>query len=168
VRYDAVFSANVRVHAPKPPPPPTSVPLKRQNAGWRGISIDVPPPIPASPAPPGPALAEPGPEVRLDGRLVRAIWLKSRLEPQRLRGIWCVPLYLLFLETADVFTFFVLFCLFGRDECDPDGTGSLDREAFVRGMVRIDEELRRAQLLGRARVGSASAPRPVPSRLILR
>ena len=54
----------------------------------------------------------------------------------------------------------VLFC---RNECDPDGTGSLDREAFVRGMARIDEELRRAQLLGRAR-----APPPVPSRPILR
>jgi hypothetical protein len=50
-----------------------------------------------------------------------------------------------------------------RDECDPDGAGSLDREAFVRGMARIDEELRRAQLLGRAR-----APRPVASRPILR
>ncbi|KAF8503254.1 hypothetical protein F5888DRAFT_1660127 [Russula emetica] len=137
VRYDAVFSANVRTHAPKAPPPP--VPLKRQNAGWRGLSIDVPPPpIPASPAPPaGPSLTELGLEARLDGRLVRAIWLKSRLETQRLRGIW--------------------------NECDPDGTGSLDREAFVRGMARIDEELRRAQLLGRAR-----APRPVPSRPILR
>ena len=57
-------------------------------------------------------------------------------------------------------TCFALFC---RNECDPDGTGSLDREAFVRGMARIDEELRRAQLLGRAR-----APRPAPSRPILR
>jgi hypothetical protein len=53
--------------------------------------------------------------------------------------------------------------LFCRNECDPDDTGSLDREAFVRGMGRIDEELRRAQLLGRAR-----ASRPVPSRPILR
>ena len=97
VRYDAVFSANARVHAPKPPPPPTSVPLKRQNAGWRGLSIDVPPPIPASPTPPGSAaLTEPGPEARLDGRIVRAIWLKSRLEQQRLRGIWCVIFHISF------------------------------------------------------------------------
>ena len=88
VRYEAVFSANVRAHVPKPPPPPTPVPLKRQNAGWRGMSIDVTPPIPASPAPAGP-LTEPGPDARLDGRLVRVIWLKSRLEPQRLHGIWC-------------------------------------------------------------------------------
>jgi hypothetical protein len=59
-----------------------------------------------------------------------------------------------------VFVFAICVC---RDECDPDGAGSLDREAFVRGMARIDEELRRAQLLGRAR-----APRPVASRPILR
>jgi hypothetical protein len=89
-RYDALFSANVRAHAPKPPSPPTPTPAKRQNAGWRGLSIDVPP----TPAPPpGPApITEPGPEARLDGRLVREIWLKSRLGPQRLRGIWCVSL----------------------------------------------------------------------------
>ncbi|KAF8470399.1 hypothetical protein DFH94DRAFT_770895 [Russula ochroleuca] len=148
-RYDALFTANVRAHAPKPPPPPTPTPAKRQNAGWRGLSIDVPPPpspIP-SPTPPSSALTEKelGPDARLDGRLVREIWLKSRLQPQRLRGIW--------------------------SECDPDGTGSLDRDAFVRGMLRIDDELRRAQVLGRARAGSsasARAPRPVPSRPILR
>jgi hypothetical protein len=61
--------------------------------------------------------------------------------------------------------------MFCRSECDPDGTGSLDRDAFVRGMLRIDDELRRAQVLGRARAGSsasARAPRPVPSRPILR
>jgi hypothetical protein len=161
VRYDAVFSANVRARAPKPPPP---VPLKRQNAGWRGLSIDVPPPIPASPTPPGPAtLTEPGLDARLDGRLVRAIWLKSRLESQRLQGIWCVsssPVFFFSDTDAHSLSFAFLFC---RNECDPDGTGSLDREAFVCGMTRIDEELRRAQLLGRAR-----APRPVPSRPILR
>ena len=165
IRYDAAFSANVRAHAPKQPPPPIPVPLKRQNAGWRGLSIDVPPPIPASPAlPSGPALTEPGPEARLDGRIVRAIWLKSRLEPQRLRGIWCVNHRHFFPFHADVHS--LLFFFLRRNECDPDGTGSLDREAFVRGMARIDEELRRAQLLGRARVGIAL--RPIPSRPILR
>jgi len=64
------------------------------------------------------------------------------------------------------------FCI-GRNECDPDGTGSLDRDTFARGMVRIDEELRKAQLLGRASAGwnaasAARALRPVPSRPILR
>ncbi|KAH9993831.1 hypothetical protein BJV77DRAFT_997098 [Russula vinacea] len=151
-RYDALFTANVRSHTPKLSPRPTPMPAKRQNAGWRGLSIDVPPPPPlpisasSSPTPPGSALTEKelGPDARLDGRLVREIWLKSRLGPQRLRGIW--------------------------SECDPDGTGSLDRDAFVRGMSRIDEELRRAQVLGRARAGSSASPRapPVPSRPILR
>jgi hypothetical protein len=62
-----------------------------------------------------------------------------------------------------------------RNECDPDGTGSLDRDAFARGMARIDEELRRAQVLGRANgaggwgaASAASTLRPVPSRPILR
>jgi hypothetical protein len=72
-----------------------------------------------------------------------------------------------------LFFFFSFFfgLLFYRSECDPDGTGSLDRDAFVRGMSRIDEELRRAQVLGRARAGSSASPRappPVPSRPILR
>ena len=39
------------------------------------------------------------------------------------------------------------------NECDPDSTGSLDRDAFVHGMVRIDEELRKTQLLGHASAG---------------
>ena len=34
----------------------------------------------------------------------------------------------------------------GRNECDTAGTGSLNREAFIKGMWRIDEELRKAQL----------------------
>ena len=101
---------------------------------------------------------------------MRQIWLKSRLGPQRLRGIWCVSLPLAVISAALKQCTFpvVLFC---RNECDPDGTGSLDRDAFARGMARIDEDLRRAQVLGRARAGSsasARAPRPVPSRPILR
>ena len=162
VRYDALFSANVRAHAPKPPLLSHPVPVKRQNAGWRGLSIDVPPPIPASPTPPGPALSEPGPEARLDGRLVREIWVRSRLEPQRLRGIWCVSLSSSSSSVINLAALTRLLRLSFRNECDPDGTGSLDRDAFVRGMTRIDEELRRVQLLGRARA------RPVPSRPILR
>lgn len=93
-RYDELFLANVRAHAPprKPPPPPPppppplpQVPAKRQNAGWRGLSIDLdqgPHPAAAAPVP------ETGPDARLDGRLVRKIWLKSGLEPQRLQDIW--------------------------------------------------------------------------------
>jgi hypothetical protein len=44
-----------------------------------------------------------------------------------------------FSSSADTFSFVC------RNVCDPDGTGSLDRDAFVRGMARIDEELRRTQ-----------------------
>jgi hypothetical protein len=68
------------------------------------------------------------------------------------------------------------FFFFGyRNECDPDGTGSLDRDAFARGMAQIDEELRRAQVLSRANgaggwgaASAASTLRPVTSRPILR
>ena len=57
--------------------------------------------------------------------------------------------------------------------CDSEGTGSLDREGFARGMARIDEELRRAQVLGRSSAGSSTTsirtPRPPGlSRPILR
>ncbi|KIJ35711.1 hypothetical protein M422DRAFT_87191, partial [Sphaerobolus stellatus SS14] len=48
------------------------------------------------------------------------IWKASKLPKARLRDIW--------------------------NECDPDGVGSLDREGFARGMWRIDEALRAAQL----------------------
>jgi hypothetical protein len=42
-----------------------------------------------------------------------------------------------------------------RNECDTTGRGCLDREAFVKGMWRIDEELRRAQA---ARQAAPSGP----------
>jgi hypothetical protein len=81
-RYDALFVANLRAHTPRKPPPPP-VPAKRQNAGWRGLSIDH---LDQS-VHPAPA-QEPGPDARLDGRLVCKIWAKSGLEPHRLRDIW--------------------------------------------------------------------------------
>ena len=77
------------------------------------------------------------------------------------------------LQTPIVSEMLKQFPCIGRNECDPDGTGSLDRDAFARGMVRIDEELRKAQLLGRTSAGwgaasAAQALRPVLSRPILR
>ena len=102
---------------------------------------------------------------------MRAIPLESRLESQHLRDIWCVssPIASYILKSFSPVNF--LFCI-GRNECDPDCTGSLDRDAFARGMVQLDEELRKAQLLGRASAGwnaagAARALRPVPSRPIL-
>jgi hypothetical protein len=64
-------------------------------------------------------------------------------------------------------------CVRLRNECDTEGFGSLDRDAFAQGMTRIDEELRRAQVLGRAGAGASSGassrtPRRAPSRPILR
>ncbi|KAF8266484.1 hypothetical protein EI94DRAFT_1733095 [Lactarius quietus] len=98
-------------------------PAKRQNAGWRGLSMDLDQTVQQSVA-------------------AASIWVQSGLEPQRLRDIW--------------------------NECDPEGLGSLDRDG-------IDEELRRAQLLGRAGPGTGSSsgasgrtPRRAPSRPILR
>jgi len=61
-----------------------------------------------------------GSEDRLDGYIVKQIWSTSKLERIRLRDIW--------------------------NDCDPDRSGSLDVDAFVKGMWRIDEELRRARL----------------------
>lgn len=160
---------------------------KRQNAGWRGLSIDVDMAAGAyaasaqtastSTSTPAP---EPAPDAKLDGRVVRKMWLTSRLETQRLRDIWCAlhfqpPFLLTYISILRRPNFFPpQIFYFDRNECDPDGTGSLDRDAFARGMARIDEELRRAQVLGRVSgagwnaAGAARALRPVPSRPILR
>jgi hypothetical protein len=92
----------------QPPPPP-----KRQNAGWRGLSIDIDTgaagvyaAAPTSSAHTASA-SDPAPDARLDGRLVREIWLKSRLEPQRLRNIWCVSRFFL-LFTCSLFLILIL------------------------------------------------------------
>jgi len=61
---------------------------------------------------------------------VRRIWTLSKLDRAVLKSIWA--------------------------ECDPEGMGTLDRESFVKGMWRIDEELRRAQMGG----GRFGAGRP--------
>ncbi|KAH9967917.1 Spc7 kinetochore protein-domain-containing protein [Russula dissimulans] len=82
-------------------------------------------------------LQQPGSDAKLDGLIVREIWVQSRPKSERLWDIW--------------------------NECDRDGTGSLNRDAVARGMAQIDEELRRTQVLGRARAGSGLsvwAPRP--------
>ncbi|KAJ6502180.1 hypothetical protein C8R45DRAFT_895491 [Mycena sanguinolenta] len=55
----------------------------------------------------------------LPGPVIRVLWSRSRLPLPVLSAIW--------------------------NECDLGRTGALDREAFVRGMWHIDEELRRAE-----------------------
>ncbi|KAI0636591.1 hypothetical protein C8Q77DRAFT_1093581 [Trametes polyzona] len=124
-RYEAVFNGNViaarqaeRAKSPQRKP--------RQAAGWRGLSVDLitnPEEIVSASAPvsrAGSIDEEVGAEERLDGAVVRAIWKLSRLKRETLRVIWM--------------------------ECDPAGTGTLDRDGFVKGMWRIDEELRKAQM----------------------
>ncbi|KAH9900965.1 hypothetical protein C8Q73DRAFT_676417 [Cubamyces lactineus] len=134
-RYEAVFNGNVlaarQIERAKSPPPRKP----RQAAGWRGLSVDLitnPEAIPGAERAPSSGSgsvagsragsmdeSDVGAEEKLDGAVVRAIWKLSRLERETLRVIWM--------------------------ECDPAGTGSLDRDAFVKGMWRIDEELRKAQ-----------------------
>ncbi|OCH93859.1 hypothetical protein OBBRIDRAFT_810901 [Obba rivulosa] len=122
-RYENVFTVNVLAQRRAATaqerarsPPPGR---KRQAAGWRGLSVDLitnPAEAPAGQRADG----EAGVEDRLEGRTVRLIWEMSKLDRARLRAIW--------------------------SECDPDGAGTLDRQGFVKGMWRIDEELRRAEL----------------------
>jgi len=56
-------------------------------------------------------------EDKLHGQLVKQIWMCSRLDKKVLKEIW--------------------------SECDPKGTGYIDKDAFVQGMWRIDDELAR-------------------------
>ncbi|KAH0583666.1 hypothetical protein H2248_009279 [Termitomyces sp. 'cryptogamus'] len=72
------------------------------------------------------------PTEKLEGRFVKPIWRRSRLGRKTLGEIW--------------------------NECDPDRTGSLSRDQFARGMWRIDEELRRAQVQA---LKSTSTSRPI-------
>lgn len=78
-----------------------------------------------------------GPDERLEGRIVKVLWKRSGLAKERLKEIWYVSVLAVCLS----YTYLVI-C---RSECDVTYQGSLDREGFVRGMWRIDEELRRAQ-----------------------
>lgn len=72
---------------------------------------------------------------RLEGCFVKSIWVKSKLDRERLNDIWSVRSMLLWHGSEYKF----------RNECDADRTGALDRDDFVSGMWRIDEELRRAR-----------------------
>ncbi|PCH37914.1 hypothetical protein WOLCODRAFT_161150 [Wolfiporia cocos MD-104 SS10] len=124
-RYEELFDRNVlhqsqaesRLSAKSPPP---EVARARKAAGWRGLSVDLltnPDLAADSGSIPG---GDFGADARLSGEIVARIWRCSRLERSKLKTIW--------------------------SECDPRGVGTLDREAFVKGMWRIDEELRRDQV----------------------
>ncbi|KAJ7217216.1 hypothetical protein GGX14DRAFT_602645 [Mycena pura] len=89
-------------------------PPRRRAAGWRGLSVDL---IRDPVSPLSPNTPEDDGDM-LPGPVVRVVWARSRLPPSLLSAIW--------------------------NECDTGRTGSLDREAFARGMWRIDEELMHA------------------------
>ncbi|KIK58205.1 hypothetical protein GYMLUDRAFT_171186 [Collybiopsis luxurians FD-317 M1] len=69
--------------------------------------------------------------------MVRVIWNKSRLGKEKLSAVWL--------------------------ESDPFHTGSLDKEAFVKGMWRIDAELRREELDKSARAKRTGSVRSIAS-----
>ncbi|KAF9246402.1 hypothetical protein BU15DRAFT_58464 [Melanogaster broomeanus] len=132
-------------------PTPLSVKKGRQAAGWRGLSVDLitnhedHPYLSADKEKADEINHEDeedsvivGPEERLNGRIVKHIWNASRLDRKKLRDIW--------------------------NDCDPQAIGSLDRDAFVKGMWRIDEELRRAQLARRTSALSAASSQRIPHR----
>jgi len=87
-----------------------------------------------------------GNDEHLGGHVIRVIWSRSKLDREKLSAIW--------------------------SECDPTSKGTLDRESFVKGMWRIDEELRRAQI--KANVSSSTAyrirqmpmPKPKPKPIL--
>ncbi|EIW84891.1 hypothetical protein CONPUDRAFT_162213 [Coniophora puteana RWD-64-598 SS2] len=152
-RYETVFNTNVlarrkvekSVARLSSGSASSSSPRKtRQAAGWRGLSVD----LITDPNVGDKAKEEEkdgadvdaivGPEERLNGRIVRLIWNASMLEQSKLRDVWA--------------------------ECNPDSTGSIDRDSFVRGMWRIDEELRKAHLQGRTTALSAASSARLPFR----
>ncbi|EMD38155.1 hypothetical protein CERSUDRAFT_113306 [Gelatoporia subvermispora B] len=144
-RYEKLFSVNVlaqrrtaAVQGRAKSPPPGR---KRQAAGWRGLSVDLitnPPDIPSTDR----IDEEVGSDDRLEGRTVRRIWEMSKLQAAQLKAIW--------------------------SECDPSGSGTLDRDGFVKGMWRIDEELRRAQLNRQMSAARFRQPSRMQSKFILR
>ncbi|KAF9473772.1 hypothetical protein BDN70DRAFT_885538 [Pholiota conissans] len=124
----------------------------RRAVGWRGLSVDLitgdemvgsssslsSPPSGKKQNSDNPNIDEiVGPDERLEGALVQLIWRRSGLDKERLAEIW--------------------------NECDITGQGALSLEAFVKGMWRIDEELRRAQALAirNATSGSGASRRSV-------
>ncbi|KAG6854703.1 hypothetical protein C0991_002415 [Blastosporella zonata] len=132
VRYESVFNANViqqrKAEKQKAKEKPTLLSpaeargTSRRAAGWRGLSVD----LITGGNDEGPPQDDDevsevvGPTDKLEGRLIKTIWRRSRLGRRTLGAIW--------------------------HECDPDGTGSLMRDQFAKGMWRVDEELRRAQI----------------------
>lgn len=89
-----------------------------------------------------------GKDDRLEGVVVRRIWMCSNLNREKLRAIWydlvsILPFHIFSLSLPWVLMpFFVVY----RNDCEGSDSGSLDVDAFAKAMWRIDEELRKARL----------------------
>lgn len=134
---------------------PPSVKKARKAAGWRGLSVDLItnpdenlPSLPPSQAGSrrgsmesvesgGPT--ERGKDDRLEGVVVKRIWMCSNLDREKLRTVWYDLVSSVLLNRSR----FLTVC---RNDCEGSDTGSLDVDAFVKAMWRIDEELRKARL----------------------
>ncbi|KAL5511761.1 hypothetical protein ACEPAH_4979 [Sanghuangporus vaninii] len=127
-RYEAVFFANVnaqcRLRLKRLSPstsmsPPSSSPTSptTPRKGWRGVSVDLVTNPEENPVFSGPE--DERDSNRLEGPIIRVIWSRSKLSPEKLRDIW--------------------------NDCALPNQNFLDKDAFAKGMWRIDEELRRVQ-----------------------
>jgi hypothetical protein len=134
-RYEYVFKANVlqrrRLDRVKETGKVELTILEKapQRTGYRDSTAD---PIAREPG----SRVEPeidelvGAEEHLEGAVVAQIWSWSHLDKAILKAIW--------------------------SECDPTGSGILDRESFVKGMWRLDQELRSTRSLRPSRSSSLS------------
>ena len=140
---------------------PTSVKKARKAAGWRGLSVDLitnpdenlpalPPSQPESrrgsiESTGSGGATERGKDDRLEGVVVRRIWMCSNLDREKLKAIWydltCSPFLFCFFTPPDFDPF--SHCRNDYGGCE---SGSLDVGTFVKAMWRIDEELRKARL----------------------
>ncbi|KAL5490188.1 hypothetical protein ACEPAI_5021 [Sanghuangporus weigelae] len=127
-RYEAVFFANAnaqrRLRLKRLSPSTSTSPSSSNPAspttprkGWRGVSVDLVTNPEENPVFSGPE--DEADSSRLEGPIIRAIWSRSKLSPEKLRDIW--------------------------NECAHPNQNFLDKDAFAKGMWRIDEELRRVQ-----------------------
>ncbi|KAG8832239.1 hypothetical protein FRC17_001687 [Serendipita sp. 399] len=131
-RYEALFDGNIKAQRDWEGgnSKRESARVNRRAVGWRGTSVDLTTTggIEANEGLELDTLGEE--EARLSGKVVKAIWSCSKLPTSTLRMIW--------------------------EECDSSRRGSLDKQSFVNGMWRIDNELLSVASSTRTSIGSTS------------
>lgn len=138
-------------------PPPLPARPQRTHVGWRGTSIDL-----RTTGPTPSANNDNSQAATLPGQSVRRIWTLSKLDKKILREIWWV-----IGGSWSIRLYPLNMTVYTRIECDASKTGSLDREAFVQGMWRIDEELSKkaSSRKGKAAAGATlNLPTPYTAR----